>query len=171
MIPTGPIVKRFAGCGVLLGTTDRLAIDKEGSACRGDERAGQADQAFEEQAPARIGPVVLPPEGHQLPARWHHVFLDQEERAGKAFGEVQGEQIGATKRQMGGDDPKQQWKPASQEIEKTDGHAATVSAPQASGFGNAPCGDAFERQENREFVQAWEGVSVMQADACSFTDL
>ena len=93
----------------------------------------------------------------QVPARWHHVFLDQKERAGKAFGEVQGEQIGAAKRQMGGNDPKQQRKPTSRKIEKTDRHAATVSASQASGFGNTPCGDAFQRQENRESVQARAG--------------
>jgi len=81
-----------------------------------------------------IRPVSLPSEGNQLSARRRDTFLDKKNGARKTFGEIQGDEISAAKCQMGCHDPKDNRKPASCQIVKTDMHGATVSAQPAQQF-------------------------------------
>ena len=104
----GADFERFPGPGPFLGPADRVTIDEEIAVAGTDDRAGHTDQTLDEEAALRIGPVGQPAEGHQVAAVRQGTLLNQEERTGKACGEIEGNQIRAAEGEVRGDDPEDQ---------------------------------------------------------------
>ena len=133
-LPARANLQSLTASGQFFRTPDWMTIHEKVSSLRRNDRAWQTDQFFDEDAPARVRPVSLPSERNQLAALRHDIFFNQENGSGQALGDIQSNEIKATKCQVGRHSPKDNGKPTPRQFEISDMHGATVSVPPEKRF-------------------------------------